>query len=281
MTQGQASKKAPPSSSLEPRSEPTAWQPFTPQGIASFARTTLGRVLTLLCVVALLTSGSAVWFLKTAWFPTIRAAIQELPNEGQISHQELKTPRTTTDPLAEHRFLGFVVLVSQGEGTDLSSHIAVKFRKQTFELCSIFGCARFRYPADWNIEFSRLALEARWGAWEPVITAIAAIGSFLGLLSLWIVVGFVYSFIPWLIALIKKRDLTWAGSWRMCCAALMPGALLFVLGIWIYGLGMLHVLQFVIVAVAQIVAGWVWIGFGVRVLPARPPRARRKANPFT
>jgi hypothetical protein len=281
MTPGPASKDAPTSAPAEPQSPPAAWQPFTPLGIASFAKTTFGRLLTLLAFVALLTAGTVVWFLKTAWFPTIRAAIHELPNEGQISHQELKTPRATTDPLAEHRFLGFVVLVSQTDSADLSSHIAVKFRKSTFELCSIFGCARFRYPPDWNVEFSRVALEARWGAWEPVVTAIAAIATFFGLLLLWIVLGFVYSFTPWLIALIKKRDLTWAGSWRMCCAALMPGALLFVLGIWIYGLGMLHVLQFLIVAVAQFVAGWVCIGFGLGVLPPRPPRKPRKANPFT
>ena len=92
-----------------------------------------------------------------------------LIHEGQITHQELRTPRLSSKPLAEHRFLGFVVLVSGNESTDLSSHIAVKFRRRDVDVCSIFGCCHFDYPKDWTIEFNRVELEPRWDAWEPIL----------------------------------------------------------------------------------------------------------------
>ena len=63
----------------------------------------------------------------------------------------------------------------------------------------------------------------------------------------------------------------------MCTAASVPGALLFSGAIWAYGLGALDVLQFLLLAVGQLVTGWVYIGFAFRVLPPRPPRVK---NPF-
>jgi len=279
MSEGHASQDAKSGSPSEPRSS-IAWQPFTPCGIAAFAKATFGRILILLSIVALLTTSILIWFLNTAWFPTVRAAIAHLPEQGEISRGQLNYPRPTVDTLADHRFLGFVLIGSQTNSTDLSSHIAVKFRRSGFEACSIFGCAWFPYPTDRTIEFNRLALEARWGAWEPVINAIAAVVVFLGLLAFWIILAFVYSFPPWITAWFKKRDLSWAGSWWICSAALMPGSLLFALGIWIYGLGFLDVLQFLIVGFVQFVLGWVCIAFGFRALPQRPPRTRRGGNPF-
>src|SRR5262249_21951844 len=150
-----------------------------------------------------------------------------------------------------------------------------------FEVCSIFGCAAIRYPAEWKVEFSRLAMEARWEAWRPVINAISAVVGFLGLLAFWILLAFVYSIVPWITAWFKKRDLTWGGSWRMCAAALIPGAFFFALGIWIYGSGFLDVLQFLIVGFVHFVLGLVCVVFGFRALPPRPPRIRGAANPFS
>src|SRR6266516_4646831 len=100
-------------STAELPSPPSAWQPFTPRGLAAFSKGSFGRLLLLLCTTGLIAAATVVWFLQTAWFPAIRAAIHELPPQGQIVRQELKTPRVSTEPLSEHRFLGFVVLVSE------------------------------------------------------------------------------------------------------------------------------------------------------------------------
>ena len=267
MTKGPFSETTQSTATPELPNPPAAWQPFTPLGLAAFATAGFGRIFLLLCTVALLSAGTVVWFLNTAWFPTIRVAIHELPAQGQITHQELRTPRLSSKPLAEHRFLGFVVLVSGNESTDLSSHIAVKFRRRNVDVCSIFGCLRFAYPPGWIIEFNRPELEPRWAAWEPILSGAAAVLTFLGLLLIWAALSFVYSIIGWMIAKIGKRVLTWPGSWTMSAAAIMPGALLLVAGIWTYGLGVLDVLQFVVLVAIHFLSAWVYIGFALRALP--------------
>ena len=256
-----------------------AWQPFTPKGLAAFSTTTFGRVFLLLCVTALIGAGTFVWFLHTAWYPAIRAAIHELPAQGQIIHQELNTPRVSSEPLAEHRFLGFVVLIGDARETDLNSHIGVKFRKKGVDVCSLFGCWRLAYPPGWTIEFNRTDLEPGWGAWEPVVTVIAALGTFLGLLIIWFALGSLYCLAPWIVARVHKRHLTLAGSWRMCSASVVPGTFLLVAAIWLYGLGVLDLLQFFVLAIVHIILAWLCIVFAWRALPGATPKSILN-NPF-
>ena len=278
MTKGPFSEASQARPTSETPTPSAGWQPFTPRGVAGFGSASFGRIFLLLGTVALISAGTVVWFLNTAWFPAIRAAIHELPPQGQIVNQELRTPRLSSKPLAEHRFLGFVVLVSGTESTDLSSHIAVKFRRRNLDVCSIFGCLHFDYPAGWIIEFNRTELEPRWAAWEPILSAAAAVVTFLGLLLIWGALSFIYSIFAWIIAKIRKRVLSWPGSWAMCSAAMMPGALLLVAGVWTYGLGILDVLQFVVLAVIHFLSAWVYIGFAFAALPRRGPTDT--GNPF-
>ena len=279
MTKGPFSESTESSSTSELPNRAAAWQPFTPRGVAAFAISGFGRIFLLLCAVALISAGTVIWFLHTAWFPTIRAAIHELPPQGQIVGQELRTPRLSSKPLAEHRFLGFVVLLSGSDSTDLSSHIAVKFRRRNVDVCSIFGCLRFDYPPGWIIEFNRTELEPRWAAWEPILLGGAAVAVFPGLLLIWAALSFLYSIVAWIVAKIRKRLLSWPGSWAMCAAAIVPGALLLVACVWTYGLGVLDVLQFVVLVVIHFLSVWVYVGFALGALPKRA-LAPTSANPF-
>src|SRR5437899_716920 len=79
------------------------------------------------------------------------------------------------------------------------------------------------YPSGWIIEFNRTELEPRWAAWEPILMGAAAVAALLGLLVIWAALSFVYSIVAWIIAKIRKRLLSWPGSWAMCAAAIMPG----------------------------------------------------------
>jgi hypothetical protein len=258
-----------------------AWQPFTPRGLAAFANASFGRLFLLLCTIALISAGTVVWFLNTAWYPAIRAAIHELPAQGQIVRQELHTPRTSATPLAEHHFLGFVIIVPPATDADLNSHIAVKFRARAMDVCSIFGYWRMPYPPGWTFDFNRTDLEPGWGAWQPIVTAIAAMVTFLGLLMTWFALGVLYSLVPWVAAWLTKRKLSWIGSWRMCTAGLVPGALLMVAAIWLYGFGVLDLLQFLVLVVLHFVLPWLCIGLAVRALPSTVPRILSGGNPFT
>ena len=69
-----------------------AWQPLTVRGVAAFASATLGRLLLVQFIVALLAAGTVVWFLHRAWFPMIGEAIRQLPPQGEIRSGRLDWP---------------------------------------------------------------------------------------------------------------------------------------------------------------------------------------------
>jgi hypothetical protein len=88
---------------------PVAWQPLTLQGVASFARASLGRLLLAQFIVALLAAGTVVWFLNKAWFPKISEAIRQLPLQGELRSGRLDWQGATPSRLAEGRFLALIV----------------------------------------------------------------------------------------------------------------------------------------------------------------------------
>jgi len=54
---------------------------------------------------AILAAAAVVWFLDVAWFPTIRAAIRQLPPEGRIIAGKLDWRGDTPKRLADSRCL--------------------------------------------------------------------------------------------------------------------------------------------------------------------------------
>src|SRR5438034_10882857 len=61
-----------------------AWQPLTGRGVAAFAGASVGRLLLVQVIVALMAAAAVVWCLRATWIPTITEAIGQLPLEGQI-----------------------------------------------------------------------------------------------------------------------------------------------------------------------------------------------------
>ena len=82
-------------------SPPTAWEPLTPLGVAAFARAPLRRLLLVQFIVALLVGGTVVWLLRDAYFPTISAAIAQLPAEGEIRSGQMDWRGESPQLLAE------------------------------------------------------------------------------------------------------------------------------------------------------------------------------------
>ena len=77
---------------------PTAWQPLTPRGVAAFARAPLMRLLLVQFIFALLAAIAVVWFLRTAWFPTVREAIENLPAQGEMKSGKLEWTADSPHP---------------------------------------------------------------------------------------------------------------------------------------------------------------------------------------
>ena len=280
MTSGESKQEpAPPSPPDVPDNRPFAWQPFTPRGVAAFAQATFGRLFIVELIVALLAAAAVVWFLQTAWFPTVRESLRQLPEQGVLRNQELSSPRNSIEPLAENRWLAFVVNLEGESGAAVRSDLLVEFRRNNFLVCSVFGCLVFNYPKNYTIDVNRPELEPWWGAWEPILMGITIVGVVFGLFTAWFLLATFY-FVPVrLLAFFKDRELCLSGSWKLASAALLPGALLLTAGIVAYGFGALDLIHLLLVAVLHFVVGWVYL-FSLFALPRAQAAGPRLVNPF-
>jgi len=267
-------------SPVEERPLSTAWQPLTPRGVAAFSFTRIGRLLIVQFIVASLVAASVIWFLATTWFPTVREAMSQLPDTGFIENQQLSSLRTTTAPLAENRFLAFV-MDANGIGTPaLATDLRIEFNRRSFALCSLLGCLVLDYPIDSTIQFNRPELESWWGAWQMVIYWVVGIGAVIWLFATWFALASIYCPFVRLYAFFKDRRLTLVGAWKLSAAALLPPALLAAVAIVLYGLGVIDLVRFLILWALHLVVGWVYLFVSTLRLPrasdARPP----VSNPF-
>src|SRR5258705_7711633 len=178
---------------------PLAWQPFTPRGVAAFASASFGRLFVAQGVVAILAGATVVWFLSTVWFPAVRGAIGNLPEQGAIAGGQLNLPPAEIERLVTNRFLTFAVDAQTGQPHTFSADVFVIFRQRHYETCSLFGCAFFRYPVQ-DAPLNRLELEAKWGAWQPILLGIAAISTTLALLFAWWILATARLSFAWLMA---------------------------------------------------------------------------------
>jgi hypothetical protein len=262
-------------------SKSTAWQPLTPRGVAAFARAPLRRLMLAQFLFALLAAVAVVWFLRTAWFPTVRAAVSQLPAKGQMVSGRLNWMGDSPLLLAEGHFLAFVVDTNHIGTLRSPAQIQVEFGRDDIYFYSLAGYREWPYPKDWNFGFNRDQLQPWWGAWVPPVQWLAFCGMLLWCLASWTVLATVYVVPVWFGGFFANRDLTLRQSWKLAGAALMPGALLMIVAILFYGLGVLDIVQFAAAAGVHFVASWVYLVWGVWVSPRLLPRTASSENPFT
>lgn len=263
-----------------PPSLPFAWEPLTPRGVAAFARVTSVRLFVAQLLVALVVAAAVVWFLHDAWFPTVREAIEQLPDEGEIHFGNMDWRGESPQLLAEGTFLAFSVDLEHAGDQRSPAHVQLEFGRETFRLQSLLGYTEARYPAKWMVAFNRKELKPWWGAWQPALLAGAATGVIVGLLLLWFALATVYAAPVWLIAFFANRDLRLHEACRLAGAALMPGALLMALGILLYDFGVLDLVGLAFVAGGHVVLGWIYLFVSPLFLPENPLAASPRKNPF-
>lgn len=258
-----------------------AWQPLTPRGVAAFARAPLRRLLLVQLVFALVTAGTAAWFLDTAWCPVVRAAIRRLPAQGEINSGKLNWPVASPQSLAGGTFLSLTVDLKHSGLLRSPADVQVEFGQSGVRFLSLFGEADCAYPAgQWIIAFNRKELDPWWGAWQPPILWMSAGAVVVGLLLTWSIIATIYSFPVWLAGFYANRELSAWGCWKLSGAALLPGALLVTAGLVLYGLGALDLVQLMAVLAAHFVVGWVYAAAGVAGAPKLAAAASAKGNPF-
>jgi hypothetical protein len=254
-----------------------AWQPFTPKGIAAFAGATFGRLFIVQMVVALLAAGAVVWFLSTVWFPAAEEAIRNVSGDGAVRAGQLEITGQTTERLVTNRFLTLAIDTQSNKAHAYSADAFVVLRSGYYEVCSLFGCRSFRYPVQSTV-FNRLELEARWGAWKPFLLGIAAVGVIFSLLFSWWLLATIYFLFVRTFAFFADREVTFGGSWRLCGAALLAGAVLLIAAIVGYGFGVVDLVKLLVILVLHVIGPWVLIVFATRALPRIAAKIAK--NPF-
>ena len=262
-----------------PQSPPSAWQPFTPKGVAKFAFASGGRLFFVQSLMAALAAISIVWFIWSCWIPVIKEAIRNLPSEGTIENQQLKMRVNETLPLAQNRLFGIAADPQDKGSPGLASDLTLELGKQHFRLCFLLGCKTFVYPKGDTFEFNRPELEPRWEAWQPILLAGAGGAAWIFIFVSWFVLSVLYFPLALLAARWKKKEINAGGIWRLVGAALMPGAALLTIGIVCYGLGIIDSIRLFSLTLLHFVLGWAFLVMALASLP-RKMQTPAAVNPF-
>jgi hypothetical protein len=228
-----------------------------------------------------LAAASVVWFLAHCYAPVVTQFIEKLPTAALVTNGQLSG--ISEAQIAETKFLSLAITGDNADDLDQSADVQLILRKDHLEVSSLFssalGSLDFDYGTNVVLDLSRTQLEPMWGAWKPVLLAGSGLGTVVGLLLIWAVLAVLYSPAAKLVAWFGDRQMTWTGAWRLASAALMPGAILLTLGIFLYsrrtvdliGLGYFESVHFLV--------GWVY----VLTSPFFAPRASHSSpqrNPF-
>jgi hypothetical protein len=253
-------------------------EPFTPRGVAAFARAKLNRLLLAQFIFAALAAFAVAWFFYEDCFPTIQTAIDNLPPDSEISSGALHWHGDSFSKLAEGHYVAFDVDISHSGQFRSAADLQIEFGRESVRVFSLFGYTDFYYPPDEIISFNRIELDPLWKAWRAAILFFIILAVIIALLLSWWILAAICFLPVWLAGFFTNRDLDLRASWKLSGAALLPGALLMITGILFYGLG-LPLVTFLFIFGAHFILGWLYLFFGLTFIP-RTSSATSKGNPF-
>jgi len=254
-------------------------EPFTPKGVAAFARAKFGWLVLAQFICAFLAAMAVAWFFYARCFPVIQSATENLPSDGEIRYGRLHWQGGSPQTLAEGSFLAFDVdLEHSGQFRSSTADFQVEFGSETVRVFSVFGYAEFYYPPDGIIEFNRPQLQPLWEAWRSEVLFLIALAVLVVLPLTWWILATIYFMPVWFIGYFTNRELDLPTSWKLSCAALLPGALVMIMGILLYGFD-INLISFLFFLGAHFVLGWFYILFSLAFFP-RNSSAPLKGNPF-
>jgi hypothetical protein len=257
----------------------TAWQPFTPRGVARFAGASFTRLLLVELVFALLAAAVVTWCVRVAWCGTVTQAIEALPERGEIRAGRLEWTDEAPRLLADGRCLSVVVDLEHGGTLRGAAHVQVELGRGSVRVFSILGYVDMPYPAGFVFALNRPGALPWWGAWSPVILAGVFAGTTVTLLLVWAGLAWFYAAPVWLLAFFANRAMDFRGAWRLSGAAQMPGALMLTLAVVFYGLGFFDPVRLLVAFGGHFVPTWVYLAMSPLTLPSAVA-AVAGSNPF-
>ena len=254
-------------------------EPFTPRGVAAFARAKFSHLFLAQCLFAFVAAIVVAWFFYVRCFPVVQKAVENLPSDGQIQSGKLDWAGTSPQTLAEGSFLAFDVDLYHSGQFRSTADLQIEFGLESIRIFSLFGYSEFFYPLNGFMQFNRPQLQPLWEAWRSIILFSIAATTMVSLLLSWWMLATLYFLPIWLIGFFTNRDLDLRASWKLSSAALLPGALLMILGIFLYGCGLLNFISFLFIFGAHFLLGWLYLLFALPFF-TRISTAVPKGNPF-
>lgn len=243
--------------------KPFAWQPFTFGGVAAFGSASWGRLLIVQLLIAAMVGASIVWFVNRNFTPVIWETIRKLP-EG-VSIRDGQMMGIPSMLLAERKFLSIAVDLDKTNEVGQSADLQIEFHKTDLSICtmlrSVTGVAEVNYPEEMTLYLGRASAEPWWGAWYPIIYTALFFSVILMLLLIWAVLASIYTVPVRLLAYYSDRNITWKGSWILSSAALLPGAVVMMVGIILYGLESLDMIGLLVFGVGHMFVAWFYVLF--------------------
>lgn len=254
-------------------------EPFTPRGVAAFARANFSWLFLAQLAIATMAAAATACFFHNGCFPTVQAAIENLPADGQIHSGQLDW-NGAPQMLAEGRFFAFDVDLNHSGQFQPTTDFQIEFGAKSIRVFSWFGgYTDISYPAVKTIPFNQPELDPLWKAWHIVILFFIAIAAIVALLITWYILATIYFLPARLLGFLTNRELNLRASWKLSAAALLPGALPMIIGILLYDFGFLNLVSLLFVFGAHFVLQWLYLFFGLFFLP-QTSKAPQQANPF-
>lgn len=254
------------------------WEPFTPRGVAAFARSRLSSLLAVQAVVALAAAFLVVWVLDHGFAPTITQAIEQLPASGRISEGNLTLTDSNPRMLAWGNFLAIDLDLHHSGEVRSPAQFQFEFGGDSLLIISLFGELELDYPPGQSFYFNRVDLEPKWAAWKPDLLGMAGVGVFLALMLTWTLLATLYMWPVWLAGFFANRDLSLIQSWKLAGATLMPGAMIMGLSIWFYGEGVFDLIRLFFGFAMHLLVGWIYVLISPVFLPGA--KSELAENPF-
>jgi hypothetical protein len=254
-------------------------EPFTPRGVAVFARVPFNRLLLAQLIFALVAGIVVAWVFYNSYFPVVQNAIENLPADGEIRAGHLNWTGDSPQKLAENNFLSLDVDLDHSGQLGSTADLQIEFGRKSIRIFSLFGYTDLFYPRNQTMLFNRPELDPLWKAWRAIILFFIVATTLIALVLTWWLLATIYFLPVWLLGFFTNRELDLRASWKLSGAALLPGALLMTAGILLYGLGFIGLVPLGFIFGAHFVLQWLYLFFGSMFL-SRTSTAAPGGNPF-
>jgi hypothetical protein len=206
-------------------------------------------------------------------------AIASVQNEGVITNSRWITTNDVPRVLAGNRHFEITLDAHGQRGLGSTADVSATLTIPALRICGVLGCYAMPYEPGYTFLLNQHALAAAWDAWRKPVASVFGIILFLALFASWWIVALLATPIIKLIVFFTDRQLTWGGSWRMANAALLLGALLVSVGVFLYGVEAIDVFRLALFYVLHLVCDVVMIVLSPFFLP-KLTAAERAKNPF-